>query len=101
MTGKGENYYMDEAGELIPHSNYTANVIVATGSVTQDYARRYLVPFGVMLRDDPFWNHQIQQINVLTDGGIELSPRVGDHLIFLGHPDDLDRKLSRLKRFYD
>lgn len=60
------------------------------------------------------WKNQIEQINVLPDHGIEIIPRVGDHVVLLGYlpetakisarqklvDDFVDRKLTRLEKFY-
>jgi cell division protein FtsQ len=52
------------------------------------------------LRENSFWNAQIEQINVLKDNDIELIPRVGDHIIYLGKIDNFEEKLKRLMIFY-
>ena len=45
---------------------------------------RDLYKFGVFLQKNSFWNAQIEQIHVLPGRNIELVPRVGDHIIYLG-----------------
>lgn len=40
------------------------------------------------------------QINVLADGSMEIVPRVGDHIAYLGEPVYVQRKLKRLEKFY-
>lgn len=52
------------------------------------------------MQKNPFWDAQIEQIYVLSDQNVELVPRVGDHLIYLGRLKDYDQKLARLKEFY-
>ena len=47
-----------------------------------------------------FWSSQINQLYVNRDKEIELIPRVGDHHILIGHSNDLDKKLNKLKYFY-
>jgi len=47
-----------------------------------------------------FWQNQIVQINVLADGTMELVPRVGDHIIFIGAPVGVAKKLERMRKFY-
>ena len=61
-----------------------------------------------------FWKNQIVQINVLPDYGIELVPRVGNHIIYIGqlpqtsYVNDrkklvtayVNTKLDRLQKFY-
>ena len=60
------------------------------------------------------WSNQIEQINVLPDHSIELIPRVGEHVVYIGNlPQSnsqqqrekeikafLDTKLTRLEKFY-
>ena len=55
---------------------------------------------GNMLMGDNFWQNQIEQINVLGDGTIEIVPRVGEHIIYLGRPVNVEKKLQRLEKFY-
>ena len=62
---------------------------------------RDLYKFGVFLQNNKFWDAQIEQINVLPNHGIELVPRVGDHLIYLGKIENFENKLHRLKIFYE
>ena len=51
--------------------------------------------------EDSFWNAQIEQIHVLPGKNIELVPRVGDHLIYLGKMAGFEKKLKRVKAFYE
>ena len=76
------------------------NLIVATGHVTKSYAEKWLVPMVNQVLQDPFWNNQIVQLNILTDGSVELVPRVGQHIAYLGQPVDIEKKLERLQKFY-
>ncbi len=62
---------------------------------------RDLYKFGVFLQNNSFWDAQIEQINVLPGKNIELVPRVGDHLIYLGKLTDFEKKLKRVKAFYE
>jgi cell division protein FtsQ len=52
------------------------------------------------LLDDDFWQEQTVQLNVLNDGTLELVPRVGNHIVYLGTPTGIDKKLERLRKFY-
>ena len=54
-----------------------------------------------LVENDKFWNAQIEQINVTPTREIELVPRVGDHVVFLGKIDNFEEKLGRLKIFYE
>ena len=63
---------------------------------------------------DNMWKNLIVQINVLPDLGIELVPRVGNHIVYIGQlptakdknerskliNDYIEKKLTRLEKFY-
>ena len=64
--------------------------------------------------ENDFWKNQIEQINVTPDLGIELVPRVGNHIVYIGQlpkcndknlrgkeiKNFVDKKLNRLRKFY-
>ena len=100
MANNGESYYIDNLGAIIPSKNNSTDLIVATGDIKQKYAQTALKQFGLLLLDDPFWHSQIEQINVLPDGSVEMIPRVGNHIVYLGQPTHLKEKLTRLEKFY-
>ena len=100
MADNGENYYIDNHCEILPASNMTSNQIIATGRINQSYARQILAPIANKIHDNRFWQSQIVQLNILGDGSIEMVPRVGDHIVHLGGPTDIDQKLNRLRKFY-
>jgi cell division protein FtsQ len=100
MANNGESYYIDNQGAFIPSKNNSTDLVVATGDIKHKYAQTTLKQFGLLLFDDPFWRSQIEQLNVLPDGSIEMIPRVGDHIVYLGQPTHLNEKLVRLEKFY-
>ena len=100
MAANGENYYIDIKGETMPIPESAADVAIVTGHVTKAFATKELYEFGMFLRQNPLWQAQIQQINVTPTKELELVPRVGDHIIFLGTPGNYEDKFERLKTFY-
>jgi cell division protein FtsQ len=100
MAQNGDAYYVDSRGEVMPHSPYTCDVIIVTGAVTRPYAGKVLAPLAGVLLADKFWKNQVEQLNVLSDGSVELVPRVGDHIVYLGQPVRVAKKLERLRKFY-
>ena len=100
MAANGDHYYLDDHGDILPTSGLPVDLIVATGAISRNYARRVLAPLASSLHDNKFWQSLIEQFNVLSDGSLELVPRVGDHIVYLGAPTDIDRKLERLRKFY-
>jgi cell division protein FtsQ len=102
MSDNGENYYVDNKGTIMPpEAKCIAHLAIVTGNVEKSFAMRNLHKFGVFLQQNKFWNAQIEQINVLPGKEIELVPRVGNHIVYLGKIDDFEEKLSRLKIFYE
>ena len=100
MANNNENYYVDTHGSLMPESRYVTNLIIATGAINRKYAKTTLTRVTRHILQDPFWKNQVVQINVLTDGSIEIVPRVGEHIIYLGAPYDVAKKLERMRKFY-
>ena len=114
MSENGADYYIDENGGIMPNSRYTSDLIIVTGSVTRKFAQEYVSLLTKIIMGSDLWRNQIEQINVLPDLGIELVPRVGDHIVFLGYlpssneasqrekevNEYVTEKLSRLEKFY-
>lgn len=114
VSSKGGRYFMDKSGNLLPEYATAPYVMVVTGQFSRDFAKKYLVPLVTYIDDDEFWHNQIEQINVVAGGGIEMIPRVGNHTVYIGKlPSDEDKakreklinefmgkKLERLFKFY-
>lgn len=96
----GDDYYLDSRGGIMPNTRYTTDLIIATGNISRKYAAKILTPVGNQIVNDQFWYNQIVQINVLGDGTMEIVPRVGEHIVYLGRPNNVKEKLARLEKFY-
>lgn len=97
-----KDYYMDREGvPIFETRQYPVRVLIVTGTVEEQFAKEKLVPLIAYLRDDSFWNAQIQQINVVEDGEIEMVPLVGDHLVEFGSPEGYRDKLRNLRALYE
>jgi cell division protein FtsQ len=113
-AANGEDYYIDDNHSVMPNSNYTSDLIIATGYVSKWYARHYISYLAENLMSNEFWRNQIVQINVLSDRGVELVPRVGNHIVYIGQLPEtkyvnmrqklideyVNRKMDRLEKFY-
>ncbi|MGM9714554.1 MAG: cell division protein FtsQ/DivIB [Prevotella sp.] len=111
---RGDDYYLDENGGIMPNSKYVSDLIIVTGEVSRAFARRYISILARVIMADDFWRNNIVQINVMHDLGIEIVPRVGDHVVFLGYlpmsakqserdeevAEFVTEKLRRLRDFY-
>jgi cell division protein FtsQ len=100
MAENGENYYLDNHGNIMPEAGYATDILIATGRVTKKYAQNTLSKIANHIVSNSFWRNQAVQLNVLPNGTLEMVPRVGDHIVFLGSPSHIDNKLERLRKFY-
>ncbi len=110
----GDDYYLDDNNSIMPNSHYTSDLIIATGYINKWYAHNYVSHLAKALMNDEFWKNQVVQINVRRDRGVELVPRVGNHIIYIGQlpetkyvnerkklvTDYVNKKMDRLKKFY-
>ena len=113
-NNKGEDYYLDDNGGILPNSKYTSDLIIATGDISKWFAHFAITPMAKAINKSEFWLNQIEQINVRPDRGIELVPRVGNHIIFIcylpirrnkaandkGIDEFVTKKLKRTEKFY-
>ena len=100
MAANGDNYYVDNRGNMMPETRFVTDLIIATGNISRKYAQTTLARIATHIAQDKFWRNQIVQINVLADGSMEIVPRVGDHIVYLGMPVNVEKKLDRLRKFY-
>lgn len=97
----GDDYYVDDKNSVMPNSSYVSNLIIASGSITPSFATNYISPMGKALMANDVWRNLIEQIHVLPDGGVELVPRVGDHIVYIGRLPDFQKKVSHEKLISD
>lgn len=110
----GGDYYLDVNGGVVPNASYNSDLIIATGKFSKKFAMTSLAMLAQIITDNKFWNAQIEQINVLSNEGIELIPRVGEHIVYIGQlphssnkeeqkallEDYVNNRLQRLDMFY-
>ena len=110
----GNDYYIDDKDCIMPNSHYTSDLMIATGSISQKFAVAYISTIAKTLMANNFWSNQIEQINVLPNKGIELVPRVGNHIIYIGQlpggknkeertentAQFVTKQMMRLEKFY-
>jgi len=118
-----QSYYIDDQGLILPLSGrFSAHVLVVNGNINEhfplkanvnvmDYDSTYtdnkkplvsqIYEFARFVIDDDFWNAQITQVYVNGPNDIELIPRVGSQVILIGSLDDFEKKLEKLKLFYE
>ncbi len=110
----GSDYYIDDKNCIMPNSSFTSDLIIASGRFGQKFATQYIAPMARTLMADDLWRNLVEQIHVTDTYGIEIVPRVGDHIVYLGNiPECKDskvrdeaveafvrRKMTRLVKFY-
>lgn len=102
INNAGENYYIDDTGFQIPaDSRIIAYRPIVTGIVNTQFAINFLYKLGIYIYYDPFWQALIEQINILPGWNIELVPRIGNHIIYLGSLENFEKKMDRLRLFYE
>jgi len=102
MDNAGNNYYIDDEGEQVPLSDlFVADLPLATGNISIDYAKTQLHEFAKFLYKNEFWNNQIEQIVVSANEEVKIIPRIGNHEIIMGKLNNFEDKLAKLKVFYD
>ncbi|MGV8136294.1 MAG: cell division protein FtsQ/DivIB [Mangrovibacterium sp.] len=98
----GDDYYMDREGVRIDgNGEFTSHVLIVTGKVDEQFARRRLLPMVNFISHDDFWRIQIQQLNVEEEGEVQMVPLVGDQLVEFGEPEGYLNKLRNLKALYE
>lgn len=100
LNTEGDDFYIDNCGGTMPRGHHTIDLIVMSGHVDRATAGRRYSAIGMQLATDSFWQNQIEEIHVTPEGELEITPRVGDHIILLGDTSDFTGKLSRMKTFY-
>jgi cell division protein FtsQ len=105
VPNNNSGFFVDRNGVVIPNTIYKTNLVIATGDIDQTYATKELLPFANFIQDNDFWDNQIEQIHVTRNAEnkrvIELVPRVGNHIVHMGSVSNYEKKLKRLKTFYD
>ena len=109
----GDDYYVDDHDCIMPRSSYTSDLIIATGYINRWYAINYISPLGKAIMQNDVWKNLIEQINITPNLGVELVPRIGDHIVYIGqlpeitdkskHDKDIAQfvdKMTRLEKFY-
>ncbi len=110
----GDDFYLDDKDCIMPISNFTSDIIIATGSISRTYATNFLAPMARALAGDDFSRNLFQQINVTREEKVELIPQVGGNVILLGRlpgardkaerdgkiEEYVGRKMEKLRTFY-
>lgn len=107
---KGETFYIDSEGKLMPLSpEFTPNVLLLSGKVLEsihiaDTLRtetgKAIFPLLQHIHQDEFYRSQISEIVMDRDGNLTLYPEAGSILIDFGTTARYKEKLENLLLFY-
>ena len=109
---RGEQFFMDDEGGLLPFSSLIKEKIMITnGAIKNRFTSdvdiekdttglKTLYEIASAIRENPFYRAQFCQIYVNKDREIELIPVIGQHVIRFGEGDRIEEKLSYLKAVY-
>jgi cell division protein FtsQ len=124
INKKGESYYIDQEGAIMPlYDKYASHVLIANGYIVEPFEvnRTHTINCGNNERDPEkkknmlicdlfklckfidehkFWKAQIEQVYVNDEMEFELIPRVGAHQIFFGDIENYKVKFRNLEAFY-
>ncbi|NDW18165.1 hypothetical protein D0T53_04435 [Dysgonomonas sp. 216] len=102
INNSGESYYIDNDGEKVPLSKvFTADLPLATGAISEKFAKEELLNFAYFLSENTFWDNLIEQIVVLPNEEVKLVPRIGRQEILFGKLEGYEEKFDKLKLFYE
>ncbi|MDR2383615.1 MAG: cell division protein FtsQ/DivIB [Prevotellaceae bacterium] len=109
MTASG-SCYLDKSGIAFPVSaRYSYDVPLATGKIRVPAAgktlsdpvfARNLLAFAEFVAKVPFWNAQIQQIDIDENRNVEFVVCSDNHLVRFGQLQGYEKKLNNLLTFY-
>jgi cell division protein FtsQ len=111
MDGSNKSYYLDEDGNQVPVvKNSAIRVPLATGQFElyeeqvfrseKPYRLRQVFNLAKKIKNDPFMEALVEQIDVNEKGDLVVLPKIGRHEIVLGDDKDLDTKFDNLKIMY-
>jgi cell division protein FtsQ len=108
FTRNGHSFYIDSSGLRMPLlKKVSARVPVITNFTSSrkldakdSVLLNEIKQIAVFLDNEPFWNAQIAQVDIMNDKKFEFIPVIGSHIIRIGRAENIDQKLRRLLVFY-
>lgn len=102
------SFYMDSAAKRLPLlQKMSVRVPVVTNlpwpkkmNARDSALIKEVRDLAVFVANDPFWNAQVAQIDVVNAKFFELIPTIGNHVIRIGNGENLKEKFDRLFLFY-
>lgn len=100
IQNSGTAFYIDELGDTMPLSpGYAARVPLINGHINGDNLTK-VYSFLRDINKDEFFRDFFSGISIGNDEEWILYPKPGNHHVLIGKPDELDKKMKKLKIFY-
>ncbi len=109
FTATQNSFYIDKDAQRLPLRQLSIMRLPVFTGFPSD-AEKLSKPDSSLLNDilhlakivqtDSFFNAQIAQVNIASNGDFELIPTLGDHTVLLGSMEHIEDKLNRLYTFY-
>ncbi|MBR2638560.1 MAG: hypothetical protein IKD40_06955 [Bacteroidaceae bacterium] len=93
-------FCIDSYGDIIEGVNSSIYLPVASGYIERNMAKKELLDIALLLKENQFWQEQIEQIYFTNKREIVFVPRVGNHTIEAGTAKNIKKKLEKLEEFY-
>lgn len=111
VQSDGPDAYVGEDGTIMPVSDrFSSRVILVSGAFVPELLKlgnvhdreegRQLMHMLEIIREDPFWNAQIAQLDVDSKTRVNMYLQVGDEVVEFGKPADCETKFRKLAIFY-
>lgn len=97
----GKDFYIDKHGDIIKGIPRAIYLPVASGYIERDMADKELLTIANFLKENRFWMEQTEQIYFQANKDIIIVPRIGNHIIEIGRAENLEKKMDKLKKFYE
>lgn len=97
--GEEPHYLLAQGGKMPLSPHYSASVPLISGSIP-DSLRPHLAQFCRARQSDSIFANFFAGIHVRPDGQWILHPQMGALKILLGHPQNIEHKLRKLRIYY-
>jgi len=108
MPDGRDDVYVDADGSFFPLSDrYSARILLLSGEYFRNLSslrakrQEKNLQFINFINEDSFLKAQFTQLDIDTNGDINVVPLVGNHIIEFGEPTNIENRLNRLKIFYN
>lgn len=111
LRGGVQDFYLADDAQVLPVSpRYSSRVVMIGGSFAkkikegdfmQNEHGKAIFDLLNFVRDSEFWMAQIAEINIDAKGYITLYPQIGKQVIEFGMAEDIEKKFSKLRIFYE